>query len=61
MFHEVMAATFNHDWTSSGAKKANPNGGLGLFYTDDLGDTLAANGFYAHSKRLLSWSENPRS
>ena len=31
------------------------------FYTDDMGNTLAANGLSAHSKRLLSWSKNPKS
>lgn len=31
------------------------------FHTDDIGNTLAANGLSAHSKRLLSWSKNPKS
>ena len=31
------------------------------FYTEDMDNILAANGFSAHSKRLLSWSKNSRS
>jgi hypothetical protein len=32
-----------------------------MFYTDDMGNTLAAKGLSAHSKRLLAWSKNHKS